>query len=98
MLDDCTGHMPTQLELASMVNLSSSALARHLSAEGTAFRSLANEVRHAKACRLLTDGQTVAAVADQLGYAHTPNFVRAFRKLAGMCPSEFATAVREASG
>jgi AraC-like DNA-binding protein len=73
-----------------MVSLSANALARNLSAEGFSFRQLANEVRHAKARRLLAEGHKVASVADQLGYTHTPNFVRAFRKLEGVCPSEFA--------
>ncbi len=90
MLHEAQGHQPTQDELAAIVNLSTSTLARHLAAQDTSFRDLANEIRHERACHWLREGQLrVADVADLLGYTNPANFIRAFKARAGMSPAQY---------
>lgn len=90
MLQESHGEQVTQEKLANLVQLSSSTLARHLAAEGTRFRKLANEIRHQRACRWLDEGQlTVSEIAERLGYADLPSFVRAFKAQSGCSPTQY---------
>lgn len=76
--------------VARELNISSRALHRLLTKEGTSFREMANEVRVERAKVLLLDKQfSISQVAHQLGYSDAANFTRAFRKLEGMSPSEY---------
>lgn len=91
MLTEAHGDQPTQDELADIVGLSTSTLARHLTAQGTSFRELANHVRHERACMWLRDGRLqVSDVASLLGYTHAANFIRAFKARAGVSPTRYA--------
>lgn len=93
MLQEAQGHQPTQDELAAIVNLSASTLARHLATQGTSFRDLANEIRHERACQWLREGRLrVADVANLLGYTHPANFIRAFKARAGVSPTQYGKA------
>lgn len=93
MLKEAQGHQPTQDELAAIVNLSASTLARHLAAQDTSFRDLTNEIRHERACQWLQEGQLrVADVADLLGYTNPANFIRAFKARAGVSPAQYGKA------
>lgn len=95
MLNEAHGDQPTQDQLADIVCLSSSTLARHLAAQGTSFRELANEVRHERACMWLRQGKLmVSDVASLLGYTHSANFIRAFKARAGVSPTQYAAACR----
>lgn len=93
MLSQAQAHQPTQDELAAIVNVSTSTLARHLAAQGTTFRELANEIRHDRACQWLREGQLrVADVAELLGYTNPANFIRAFKARAGVSPTQYGKA------
>lgn len=93
MLTEAQGHQPTQDELAAIVNVSTSTLSRHLAAQGTTFRELANEIRHERACQWLREGQLrVADVAELLGYTNPANFTRAFKARAGVSPAQYGKA------
>lgn len=93
MLSQAQAHQPTQDELAAIMNVSTSTLARHLAAQGTTFRELANEIRHERACQWLREGQLrVADVAELLGYTNPANFIRAFKARAGVSPAQYGKA------
>jgi AraC-like DNA-binding protein len=68
-------------------------LRRQLSAEGTSFRELVDEVHEALATELLTAGAlTVDEVAARLGYADASSFTRAYKRWAGTTPGSAAQA------
>jgi AraC-like DNA-binding protein len=91
MLQESHGEQPTQETLANIVQVSGSTLARHLAAEGTSFRKLANDIRHQRACRWLDEGRLmVSEIAERLGYADLPSFVRAFKTQRGCSPTQYA--------
>jgi AraC-like DNA-binding protein len=91
MLKEVQGHQPSQEELAALVGVSSSTLARNLAAQGTSFRTLANAIRHQRACAWLASGHLkVADIARLLGYTDAANFIRAFKSQAGVSPAQYA--------
>ena len=60
---------------------------RRLTAEGTSFRRLLDEVRHGRALELLALDVPVAEVARELGYSETSTFTRTFTRWEGVPPS-----------
>jgi len=93
MLREANELQPTQNQMAAIVGISGATLARHLQAEGTSFRKLANDIRHQRACALLeAGGRSVTQIAQSLGYDNPANFVRAFKAQSGCTPSEFMRA------
>lgn len=92
MLEQAHGEQPSLDLLASIINVSPSTLTRHLKAEGRNFRTLSNEIRHQRACKWLSEGQMmVSEIAERLGYADVPSFVRAFKAISGTSPGRFAS-------
>jgi AraC-like DNA-binding protein len=81
---------------AARFGLSIRALSRRLEAEGTSFHDILDDIRYAVARELLTvTDLPIGAVADALSYsAHAP-FVDAFRRWAGVTPSDWRRAIRE---
>ncbi len=91
MVEQANGEQPTLEALAELVHVSPSTLTRHLRSEGTAFRELSNRIRHRKACHWLEAGQlSCTEIAQRLGYANLPSFVRAFKAMAGVAPTAHA--------
>lgn len=86
ILDAVEDHQPSQAELAGLMGISVRTLARHLEAEGAAFRPLALQIRHRRACELLDSPASVSEIARILGYSDSANFSRAFKAQAGMSP------------
>jgi len=81
---------PSLTELADRRHVSTRTLKRQLAAHGTSFQSLLDELRRDRAIFLLADEElSVDRVADQLGYADSSNFNRAFKRWMGMSPSAF---------
>lgn len=93
MLEQAHGEQPRLETLAEIIRVSPSTLARHLTAEGRNFRTLSNEIRHRRACQWLREGQLmVSEIAQRLGYADLPSFVRAFKAASGVSPTRYAAA------
>lgn len=93
MLSEAADAAHSLPELAGILNLSPRTLERRLAQEGAGFRGLALEARHARACALLSARQlSVTQIAYQLGYGDVANFSRAFRKQAGVPPSQWLAA------
>lgn len=58
------------------------------------FSTLLNEVRIAEACRMLDDNTissnyTIQSVYESLGYTTASSFIRQFKKIKGVTPSEY---------
>lgn len=80
---------------ARLLGVSERTLARRLAAQGTSFRSLADESLKGRALALLQDEElTVSEVAYALGYNDPANFGRAFRRWFGESPGSYRAALR----
>lgn len=84
------GQMPDMDAIAGELNMTSRHLRRLLSAEGTSYRALADEVRQALAEELLSTARMkMDEVAERLGYAERASFTHAFKRWKGISPSAF---------
>ncbi|HSW11450.1 MAG TPA: AraC family transcriptional regulator [Solimonas sp.] len=98
MLREASDGLPTLTELAHTLNLSQRTLDRHLQREGQGFRELLAQVRQERARDLLAAGRmTVTQIALELGYSDAANFTRAFRREAGISPSEYRLKIEKTS-
>lgn len=66
---------------------------------GKNFKTLLNEYRIREACKRLSDPQfsssvTIQAIYEELGYTNAVSFIRAFKKVNGMTPSEYQRAMK----
>jgi AraC-like DNA-binding protein len=78
--------------VASLLNMHSRTMHRHLTAAGTNFRVLVDECRYEVARQMLEDtDQDVGQIAYMLDYADTSAFARAFRRWSGTTPSGWRT-------
>jgi AraC-like DNA-binding protein len=83
-------NMPSIERVAEELHMASRSLRRRLTAEGTTFRCLLDEVRQALAEELLLSGQLkVSEIAERLGYAESAPFIHAFRRWKGMTPDQY---------
>jgi AraC-like DNA-binding protein len=84
----------SSVAIAGQLGLSLRTLQRRLAAEGTSLSAIVEEVRRARAERLLRAGMPVAEVAVMLGYSGTTAFVRAFRRWLGTTPAVWRDTAR----
>ncbi len=85
---------PEQATVARALNLSLRQLQRELSAQGTSFRKLTDEVRMNLAVSYLSERhKSIGEISWLLGYTEPANFSRSFKKWTGQTPKAF----REAS-
>ncbi|HET8871895.1 MAG TPA: AraC family transcriptional regulator ligand-binding domain-containing protein [Aquabacterium sp.] len=95
MLQRHPGRLLPHEEVASMLGASERTLRRRLAREGTSFRDVRERVLRARAEQLLSaTSLSVAAVAEQLGFADASTFCQAFRRWAGQTPSAFRRAAK----
>lgn len=79
---------------AAELYVSTRTLHRRLAVEGTSYRRLVDEARHARAVEMLsTRGLGVDQIAARLGYADAATFIRAFRRWTGATPGAYRTGV-----
>jgi len=84
------GQMPDMDAIAAELRMTSRHLRRLLTAEGTSYRALADEVRQALAEELLSTARMkMDEVAERLGYAERASFTHAFKRWKGVSPSAF---------
>jgi AraC-like DNA-binding protein len=75
---------------AKGLNMSVSTLQRHLATEGTSFQSLKDQLRRDLAIvRLNTSTVPLATLADELGFADSAAFQRAFKTWTGGAPGSY---------
>jgi AraC-like DNA-binding protein len=81
---------PSMAAVARQVGASVSTLRRRLSAEGTTFRRVTEDVRREVAEQELARGSSSCGeVASKLGFANVAAFHRAFRRWTGLAPSDY---------
>lgn len=82
--------LPSIDTLAKTLHMTDRTLHRRLTAEGTNYRKIKNEVLKNRALFYVTESDlTVDAIAGQLGYQDFSSFRRAFKKWYSMSPSEY---------
>ncbi|HWY24966.1 MAG TPA: helix-turn-helix domain-containing protein, partial [Nevskia sp.] len=87
------GDAPDMEKIAAELCTTSRHLRRLLTAEGTSFRALVDEVRETMAEELLSSARlTVEQVADRLGYNEVSSFTNAFKRWKGMPPRDWRNA------
>jgi AraC-like DNA-binding protein len=81
---------PDLTTTAAALHLSAPTLQRRLGKEGTSFQSLKDELRRDCAImRLNTSNVPLAALADELGFADSAAFQRAFKSWTGSAPGSY---------
>lgn len=91
LLQSTTGMAPSLDEAARHLGVSARTLKRRLAASGTSYSELSEQSGRARAQEQLLHDETksIEAIAEQLGYADAPSFIRAFRRWTGMTPARF---------
>ena len=94
---DLSRGMPSQEEVARLLDLSTTSLRRRLAAEGTNYQQLKQRQREQLARQLLQDSRlSLAEIATRLGFPATSALHRAFRKWTGMTPGQYRASVHDA--
>jgi AraC-like DNA-binding protein len=101
-LSDCTYALicsrfvdgyPEMASIAECMGISARTLQRQLAHEGLTYRDLVERYRFEAAKRLIDEGKfSLIRIACQLGYTEAASFTRAFRRWAGLSPSEYRAA------
>ncbi len=82
--------VPRRAQAATALRISERTLCRRLSAEGTTFDGLLDDVRRELAMQAVADpGRSLADVAHSLGFADTTAFNRAFRRWTKLPPARW---------
>ncbi len=77
-------------QVAEKVGIPLRTLQRHLSAAGTSYTQLVNEVRFGPVTKLLKDPHVpIASIASKAGFADHSGFTHALNAWAGMTPSQY---------
>ncbi|MBN9580874.1 MAG: AraC family transcriptional regulator ligand-binding domain-containing protein [Afipia sp.] len=77
-------------EVAALVGMGAQSLRRKLRQEGSSYRGIMENIRRDIAIEKLVRGNnTVADLAELLGYSETRAFTRAFRQWTGMSPARY---------
>lgn len=75
---------------AAMLGLGPRTVQRRLGDHGLSYRDLVVRCRMRHACELLTEADAaIGKIARSLGYASTPQFIRAFKSRIGITPKEY---------
>jgi AraC-like DNA-binding protein len=81
---------PDLAATADALHMAPSTLQRHLATDGTSFQALKDELRRDLAIvRLNTSTVPLAALADELGFADSAAFQRAFKNWTGSAPGHY---------
>ena len=85
--------------VATALHMSTATLQRRLASEGTSFQALKDELRRDMAIvRLNTSTVPLAELADELGFANSAAFQRAFKGWTGSAPGSYRRAEGRAAG
>lgn len=84
--------LPNSDELAKQLDMSEQTLRRKLSAEGTSYQQIKDNLRNDLANKLLSNRSiSIATIARQLGFSEPRAFTRAFKQWMGQTPREYRT-------
>lgn len=84
------GYIPSLDEISDFLGISRKTIERKLLKEGTCFREIKSRFLKRKSYELLGDARlSVKEVAQQLDYSNSQNFIRKFKAMNGLTPSEY---------
>jgi AraC-like DNA-binding protein len=82
--------VPTLMECAKVLNISTKTLQRYLQQQGVEFQNLKQQISTERAIDLLENSTfTITHIAYELGYSNPANFTRAFNKVQGRSPQAY---------
>ena len=81
--------IPTKRFAAELMDTSQRTMARRLRESGLSFRALLDELHFDIAKELLGSSLSIREIAGRVGYDDQAHFTRMFRRMGGICPSEF---------
>ncbi len=87
-----TGTLLKLNHIADRLHSSERTLKRRLQEENTSFRLIQNEVLHQRANALLSGSLSLTQVAEHLGFSDLSTFSQAYKRWAGIAPSQFQKA------
>lgn len=80
----------SEQQAARQLGIARQTLVRRLAKLGTSYHRIREELRRDLACALLSRGtQSIAVIAEQLGYSEPSAFQRAFKQWTGVPPGEY---------
>lgn len=83
-------NLPTSQQLAGKLGISEQTLRRKLSAEGTNYQRIKDEIRYALANRMLAKRSVkIADISKRLGFSEPRAFTRAYKQWSGQTPQSF---------
>ncbi len=94
VIDGYEGHFPSVPEMAKMFAVSERTYRRKLSVANTSYQAILDEHKKQRCLGMLAAGKvSVITLAEQLGYAESASFLRAFRRWTGSTPKEYLRSV-----
>lgn len=88
ILNGATEKFPSLVDIAQHLHVSTSTLKRHLFCDGTSYQRLLDEEKFQRASYYLRETRySVEEIARRLHYSDSSNFIRSFRRWAGVSPS-----------
>lgn len=102
LIESLRSHLRTRLdelgsldEMAKQLNMSERTLRRKLTEQGYTYRGLVDEIRYERARDLLRhSAQSIAGVAQALGFSDAHTFRRAFKRWSGQLPGQFRSSLK----
>ncbi|KZY28180.1 MULTISPECIES: AraC family transcriptional regulator [unclassified Oleiphilus] len=90
VIEGYEGRFPSVPEVAKMFSVSERTFRRKLSAANTSYQGILDEHKKQRCLGMMAAGKvSVAALADQLGYAESASFLRAFKRWTGCTPKDY---------
>lgn len=81
---------PTLPQLAEQLHIAPHTLQRRLSAEGTSYLAIKNQIKRDSAIELLVNSRmSIEAISERLGFSETSPFTRTFKEWTGVPPSAY---------
>ena len=85
-----SNYLPTLEEFSDYFGLSKRTVIRQFKHEGTSYKEIMNRYQYLSALDLLGDYQlSVEAISLALGYSHTSNFIKAFKRWTSTTPNQY---------
>lgn len=82
--------LPTLPQLAQQLNIAPHTLQRRLSAEGSSYLAIKNQIKRDSAIELLVNSRlTIEDISARLGFSETSPFTRTFKEWTGVPPSAY---------
>ncbi|WP_439134013.1 AraC family transcriptional regulator [Pseudomaricurvus sp.] len=89
-------HHTTLEDIAEQLHMTSRTLRRKLTAEGSKFQQLKDDLRRDQAIYWLSqEGVSITETGQKIGYTETASFIRAFRGWTGLSPGQYKKGLRD---